>query len=116
MNITDIDDKIIKRARQNYLFQKYVQENENQIEKIQADVDEVMTVFESKIKTVTDPDKLIMMNNVLTNVTEAKKDIAAQPKDTIQNTNNSIFQVIFIFTKLRLKYYYYYFEYILYFN
>lgn len=27
MNITDIDDKIIKRARQNYLFDKYVAEN-----------------------------------------------------------------------------------------
>lgn len=27
MNITDIDDKIIKRARQNYLYEKYVAEN-----------------------------------------------------------------------------------------
>lgn len=26
MNITDIDDKIITRARQNYLFDKYVSE------------------------------------------------------------------------------------------
>lgn len=26
MNITDIDDKIIKRARQNYLFEKYASE------------------------------------------------------------------------------------------
>lgn len=29
MNITDIDDKIIKRARQNYLFEKYVAENKS---------------------------------------------------------------------------------------
>lgn len=26
MNITDIDDKIIKRARQNYLFERYLGE------------------------------------------------------------------------------------------
>lgn len=26
MNITDIDDKIIKRARQNYLFDRYASE------------------------------------------------------------------------------------------
>lgn len=27
LNITDIDDKIIKRARQNYLFEQYVAKN-----------------------------------------------------------------------------------------
>lgn len=41
MNITDIDDKIIKRARQNYLFEKYVAEN-HLLERHLEDANEVL--------------------------------------------------------------------------
>ncbi|KAI5703614.1 hypothetical protein M8J75_014033 [Diaphorina citri] len=92
MNITDIDDKIIKRARQNYLFEKHVQENEIQTSKILKDIEEVMGAFESKMKLVTDPDKLTMMKNILSNVQEAKQDISAQPEGTINNIKNVTFQ------------------------
>lgn len=40
MNITDIDDKIIKRARQNYLFEKYVAEKRS-LEQVLKDAKEV---------------------------------------------------------------------------
>lgn len=43
MNITDIDDKIIKRARQNYLFEKYVAENYS-LEKHLEDANEVIRI------------------------------------------------------------------------
>ena len=33
MNITDVDDKIILRARQNYLFDQYSKENINNTKK-----------------------------------------------------------------------------------
>lgn len=40
LNITDIDDKIIKRARQNHLFEKYIGENHG-LEKLLDDAKEV---------------------------------------------------------------------------
>lgn len=46
MNITDIDDKIIKRARQNYLFERYVNE-QHSLEKI---LDDAKQVFRSNMK------------------------------------------------------------------
>lgn len=44
MNITDIDDKIIKRARQNYLFDKYLKEKLS-LEQVLADAKEVKHNF-----------------------------------------------------------------------
>lgn len=44
MNITDIDDKIIKRARQNYLFDKYLKEKLS-LEQVLADAKEVKNIF-----------------------------------------------------------------------
>lgn len=43
MNITDIDDKIIKRARQNYLFEKYA-EKEQPLEKVLSDAKKVKRI------------------------------------------------------------------------
>lgn len=40
MNITDIDDKIIKRARQNYLFEQYSSEK-RPLEAVISDAKEV---------------------------------------------------------------------------
>jgi cysteinyl-tRNA synthetase len=44
MNITDIDDKIIKRARQNHLYDEYLKKNHN-LEKILDDSNKVMQVM-----------------------------------------------------------------------
>lgn len=41
MNITDIDDKIIKRARQNHLFEKYSSQN-HPLEKVLSDAKKVL--------------------------------------------------------------------------
>uniref|UniRef100_A0A0N4ZY98 Cysteine--tRNA ligase, cytoplasmic n=1 Tax=Parastrongyloides trichosuri TaxID=131310 RepID=A0A0N4ZY98_PARTI len=57
MNITDIDDKIIKRARQNYLFDKYINEKRS-FKDFMDDVNKALTMFNEKILTETDPDKL----------------------------------------------------------
>jgi len=37
MNITDIDDKIIKRAREQFLFKKYTDDNSISSEKVSVD-------------------------------------------------------------------------------
>lgn len=57
MNITDIDDKIIKRARQKYLFDKYILEKRS-FDKFMEDVNDSVALFSEKIKAETDPDKL----------------------------------------------------------
>lgn len=70
MNITDIDDKIIKRARQNYLYEQYVKENHN-LNSILDDVKEVMFTLENTVKTATDPDKKCMLEKMLCKITKA---------------------------------------------
>lgn len=62
MNITDIDDKIIKRARQNYLFEKYVSDA-NSVEQIIKDNDTVMAKLPEQI-AAADPDKKIMLERM----------------------------------------------------
>ena len=70
MNITDIDDKIIKRARQNYLYEKYVEEAHT-LDEVLDDAKSVMCTFESTVKTTNDQDKKAMMQNMLCNVEKA---------------------------------------------
>uniref|UniRef100_A0A8B9VDH6 Cysteine--tRNA ligase, cytoplasmic n=2 Tax=Anas TaxID=8835 RepID=A0A8B9VDH6_9AVES len=60
MNITDIDDKIIKRARQNYLFEQY---RENKITSAQL-LEDVKTLFSVKLNETTDPDKKQMLEKI----------------------------------------------------
>lgn len=64
MNITDIDDKIIRRARQNHLYDNYVSQSKN-LEEILNDVQVVMNLFEENVKKTTDPDKSTMLKNML---------------------------------------------------
>lgn len=62
MNITDIDDKIIRRARQNHLYDMYVQNNN--LEDIIVDA---RTVLDNLCKTVedsTDMDKKTMLSKM----------------------------------------------------
>ncbi|XP_044731400.1 cysteine--tRNA ligase, cytoplasmic [Chrysoperla carnea] len=64
MNITDIDDKIIKRARQQYLFNNYL-EKSHSLEQVLSDAQEVLSHYSSIIKVNTDADKKIMLENML---------------------------------------------------
>lgn len=64
MNITDIDDKIIKRARQNYLFEKYVNETKS-LEQILDDHKDVLNQFNDVIAKNTDADKKVMLERIL---------------------------------------------------
>lgn len=64
MNITDIDDKIIKRARQNHLYQEYLQSSPS-LEKCLDDYAEVLKLFQAKLEENTDPDKRIMLEGMI---------------------------------------------------
>ncbi|KAK6637321.1 hypothetical protein RUM44_007736 [Polyplax serrata] len=73
MNITDIDDKIIKRARQEYLFDKYVKSNLPP-EKILEDSGSVLAITTNDASHVTDPDKKNMLNNMIKKLSKAIDD------------------------------------------
>lgn len=64
MNITDIDDKIIKRARQQYLYDKYVKEKKG-LSDIIDDATQVVNYYEVVVKETTDPDKKNVMQKLL---------------------------------------------------
>ncbi|OCT82159.1 cysteine--tRNA ligase, cytoplasmic isoform X1 [Xenopus laevis] len=70
MNITDIDDKIIKRARQRHLFQQYRESNPPHSDLLQ-DVNTALIPFLQRISETNDPDKKQMLERIQTAVSAA---------------------------------------------
>lgn len=64
MNITDIDDKIIKRARQNYLYEEYVAAAKP-LEQLLDDHKHVLNQLNDVIAKNTDPDKKVLLDRSL---------------------------------------------------
>ncbi|XP_012280129.1 cysteine--tRNA ligase, cytoplasmic [Orussus abietinus] len=79
MNITDIDDKIIKRARQNYLYEKYLEQNLS-LDKVLEDAKSVMSAFQDTVKTTTDSDKKSMLEKLLSKVKSAVENLEGAVK------------------------------------
>lgn len=50
MNITDVDDKIILKARRNFLFKKYLSENSSWSDQVRADLREAIDTFIERIR------------------------------------------------------------------
>ncbi|XP_076311988.1 cysteine--tRNA ligase, cytoplasmic isoform X4 [Tachypleus tridentatus] len=72
MNITDIDDKIIKRARQNHLWDQYLEKKlKEEVPQIIEDVNIALKPYQYKMETTTDPDKRTMLEKGIAKVTEA---------------------------------------------
>uniref|UniRef100_A0A452TLP3 Cysteine--tRNA ligase, cytoplasmic n=1 Tax=Ursus maritimus TaxID=29073 RepID=A0A452TLP3_URSMA len=63
MNITDVDDKIIRRARQNYLFEQY-REKQPPAAQLLDDVHAALKLFSVKLRETTDPDKKQMLERI----------------------------------------------------
>nr|XP_020024388.1 cysteine--tRNA ligase, cytoplasmic isoform X1 [Castor canadensis] len=70
MNITDIDDKIIRRARQNYLFERY-REQKPSAAQLLENVRAALKPFSVKLSETTDPDKRQMLERIQQAVTLA---------------------------------------------
>ncbi|XP_058461123.1 cysteine--tRNA ligase, cytoplasmic [Malaya genurostris] len=83
MNITDVDDKIIKRARQTYLYEQYVAKTSS-LEKLLEDNKEVMLTFQAKLEATTDSDKKAMMTRMLENLTNAVDNLTIAVKSGIE--------------------------------
>lgn len=77
MNITDIDDKIIKRARQTHLYEKYATQ-QNDMEALQKDVGESVARLSKQMETTTDPDKKVMQEKMHAKITAALANSAGE--------------------------------------
>lgn len=77
MNITDIDDKIIKRARQNHLWEEYKEKREYEKEKTKFLKDILASVehFKGKVDDEADPDKKKMLVGTVSKVSDAVKKV-----------------------------------------
>ena len=90
MNITDIDDKIIRKARQEYLFTEYTTSSSKSVEEILTDAKSVLKWVVDQEKNINDPDKKTMFAKmvqkleaaikVLENSTNAKEGINVEDK------------------------------------
>lgn len=78
MNITDIDDKIIKRARQNYLYEQYSAEDRS-LHAVLSDARQVLTKLSQTAKSTTDADKKQMFERLLVSL-----------NDSIENLENAV--------------------------
>ncbi|XP_056870504.1 cysteine--tRNA ligase, cytoplasmic isoform X1 [Takifugu flavidus] len=81
MNITDIDDKIIKRARQNFLLDQY-KEKQPQSAQILQDVLSAREPFKAHLAATADPDKKQMLERL-----DAAVSVALQPVQTAMEGN-----------------------------
>ncbi|KAF8771005.1 cysteine--tRNA ligase, cytoplasmic-like [Argiope bruennichi] len=78
MNITDIDDKIIKRARQKFLFDEYVKKSTD-VKTVISDVRESVQIYKKLLETTEDVDKRTMLENII-----------EKTENAVQNAENSI--------------------------
>lgn len=83
MNITDIDDKIIRRARQNFLFDEYVKKN-LPLEQFVDDVTVSMNSFRAKAAKNKDPDKQVMMDKIIASVQQGVEELTKAIESTDQ--------------------------------
>ncbi|XP_011312367.1 cysteine--tRNA ligase, cytoplasmic [Fopius arisanus] len=85
MNITDIDDKIIKRARQQHLYEKYIEEDKS-LDVVLEDGKNVMSVFEETVRSTTDTDKRAMLEKMLGKVKSAVENL----ERAVHNGNSEV--------------------------
>uniref|UniRef100_A0A915PWB8 Cysteine--tRNA ligase, cytoplasmic n=1 Tax=Setaria digitata TaxID=48799 RepID=A0A915PWB8_9BILA len=96
MNITDIDDKIIKRARQLYLLENYIagKFGELSVTKVIEDTLAALDKFKSKCIDEIDPDKKKMLGDMCINVNVAVKklenSLLQSEQQEIENSKNEL--------------------------
>jgi len=88
MNITDIDDKIIKRARQNHLHKGYLASNHS-LEKVLEDCDIVMKHFAEVVAKTEDKDKKSMQEKLF----EKMKAAVANMEEAVKSGDASKIEV-----------------------
>ncbi|KRZ05848.1 Cysteine--tRNA ligase, cytoplasmic, partial [Trichinella zimbabwensis] len=95
MNVTDIDDKIIVRARQRHLFQNYL-DSAPSVEKMLRDVKSALEMYKKKFETEANVDKKAMLlgqiNKVEITIKQAKND--SEKEEYCKNLANNASEVL----------------------
>ncbi|XP_053720307.1 cysteine--tRNA ligase, cytoplasmic isoform X1 [Synchiropus splendidus] len=96
MNITDIDDKIIKRARQNFLLDQYRKKNLQSSQLVQ-DVQTAQQALQVQLSTTTDPDKKQMLERLDAAVSAALKPLqealqGSQPAAVVEPLHQALLE------------------------
>ncbi|XP_066919805.1 cysteine--tRNA ligase, cytoplasmic-like isoform X2 [Clytia hemisphaerica] len=91
MNITDIDDKIINRARRNHLMKEY-RDGNPEAKTVLDDLQEALVAFVAKIEKTTDPDKKNMLKKIMENVKNAQGILETAIKESkeIEKSTNEL--------------------------
>ncbi|CAH1394990.1 unnamed protein product [Nezara viridula] len=90
MNITDIDDKIIKKARKEYLFKKYIDEKK-EVAGVLEDTKVALKLLIVKAQQTTDDSVKEMLNKLGNSVDSAIKDLESAIKESDnERMNNSL--------------------------
>ena len=79
MNITDIDDKIIKRARQNHLYEEYLAKKHG-LEQVLEDCNQVLEKFAITVSETTDQDKKVMQERLFNTLKTSVFNVATAQK------------------------------------
>ncbi|KAI1715685.1 tRNA synthetases class I (C) catalytic domain-containing protein [Ditylenchus destructor] len=91
MNITDIDDKIIKRARQNFLYDQYVGTSNGDFGRVASDVTAALNFFKKKVDIETDPDKKKMLGEMADKVSSAILQVESELKNLSEQSDSTAF-------------------------
>lgn len=75
--IIDVDDKIIKRGRNEHLFGVYMEETKD-LKKITSDVASALDLYVQETLNTTDPDKKTMREKILTSVRSTMEEVGKQ--------------------------------------
>ncbi|XP_014255431.1 cysteine--tRNA ligase, cytoplasmic [Cimex lectularius] len=89
MNITDIDDKIIRRARRQYLFNKYLETaaaKGKKSEEILADACEALTIFRTKVEAAEDQ----AVKQMLINQTEKVNSVMPELEAAVKKNDDAL--------------------------
>lgn len=93
MNITDIDDKIIRRARQGYLFEKY-KNDDRTLQTLIAEVKAAVDVYKKKAETEEDPDKKEMLTRLLGKASSMLTAVEENAADTGEAKRDALLEAV----------------------
>jgi len=99
MNITDIDDKIIKRARQDHLYDKYIAAEGHNLQKNLDDAKSVLEYVSETVKKTTDADKKDMFGRLFDRMTGAIEELEVAVKSTDEEETKKAHKALLTVTK-----------------
>ena len=89
-NVTDIDDKIIQRARQRFLFDQYRSAGHSP-DRVKTDLSEAVAFIQTKLDAETDPDKRNMLAKLIAGAQQLTNGTDGSSLETLIDQNADVF-------------------------